>query len=404
MASLPLLITCGTQVSGPDDTVAPPEITPPERKLLESGESFSFQLFRNTVSEDDVENIFISPLSVSIALGMTMNGAKGETFNQMKETLAFNNLTMREINEGYDLLIERLESADPEVDMNIANSIWGDKGFSVRPDFRQNVENFFDARVQSLDFDDPESVETINDWVNENTNGLIEEIIQDIPPSTVMYLINAIYFNADWTHPFDPENTRERAFTLKNGETIMTDMMAQERRFNTYFSDEVRMIDVPYSDSLYSMTIMMPGNENTSLNEFIANSLTNDNFNAWLNNLSYQNVQFVLPKLELEYEITMNDVLKNMGMEDAFNVNDDDLSGIVDGGTDLFISEVKHKAFVTVDEEGTEAAAVTSVGVGVTSAPPAFIANRPYLFFIREQQTGAVVFMGKVGNPAISSN
>ena len=400
LSFLTLIAACSNKISGPDDsTEVPDDVTAVEKKLIKNGQSFSFNLFRNTVAEDDSPNIFISPLSVSTALGMTMNGAKGETYNQMRETLGFNGLELEEINEGYNILAERLKTADPKVKMQIANSVWSKQGFAVEDEFKDKLEKYFAAKATELDFADPKSVETINKWVDNNTNGLIDEIIKNIPPEMVMYLINAIYFKGDWTHQFDEKRTKEGTFHLESGEEVMANMMSQERPFNTYFSDDVSMIDVPYGDSLYSMSLMMPADRNTSLNEFIAGQFTQENFDSWTSNLSYGRAQFTLPKFELEYEIKMNDILINMGMEDAFSGTKADLSGI-NGGGGLFISEVKHKTFVTVDEKKTEAAAVTSVGIGITSMPPSFIADRPFLFLIREHQTGAIVFMGKVQNPS----
>lgn len=393
-----LLWSCTDNISGPDDKInVPKELTTAEKKLVETGHSFSFDIFKHTVAYDGEKNIFISPLSISIALGMTMNGARGETFDQMRETLAFQEIEMEEINEGYQLLIERLKEADSKVDMEIANSVWSREGFQVEEEFINDLETYFNAVADELDFNDPKSAEIINQWVEDNTNGLIEKIISgNIPPNVLMYLINAIYFKGDWTHPFEEEKTREASFFLENGGEVTVDMMNQDKKFNAYFSDEVHMLDLPYGDSLYSMTLVMPADENISVNEFIENDLTYDNFNSWIDQLSYSRTIVNLPKFEMEYEITLNDVLKSMGMEEPFNTSADFTGIHAKGG--LWIGEVKHKTFVTVDEKGTEAAAVTSVSM-VDSAPPSFYANRPFVFVIREQSTGAIIFMGKMINP-----
>lgn len=399
-----VLMSCSNQITDLADKIEVPEkVTVAEKKLSKSSQSFSFNLFQRVVAEEDEkENVFISPLSVSMALGMTINGAKEETYRQMRETLVLQGLEMKEINEGYKLLAERLKTADKKVKLQIANSVWSKQGFAVEDDFSQRLEKYFDAEVTELDFTDPESVNTINKWVAENTNGLIDEIIDGIPNGMVMYLINAVYFKGDWTHPFDEKQTHERSFFLENNEKVLVDFMSQERAYNTYFSEEVNMIDATYGDSLYSMTLMMPTDTKTSLDDFITNSLTKENLDNWKSKLTYGTVQFSLPKFEIEYDVTMNDILINMGMKDAFSENEADFTGINKGGK-LSISEVKHKAFISVDEKGTEAGAATSVGVGITSMPPSFIANRPFVFLIREQKTDAVIFMGKVGNPALSN-
>jgi serpin B len=395
-------LSCTTNVTGPNTNgELPRELSAAEKKLVEDGQSFGFNVFKSTVASDSSENIFISPLSISIALGMTMNGAEGETFEQMRETLAFQGLTQEEINQGYQSLIKLLTEADPKVKMQIANSVWSRDGFPVEESFTNTLEEYFDATTRELDFENPKSTDIINEWVASSTNGLIEKIIEGrIPPGMVMYLINAIYFKGDWTYQFDEEKTRERTFFLENGEQETVDMMTQERTFNIYMNEEVHMIDLPYGDSLFSMTVMMPADREKFIDEFIAQDLTRENFNSWLTNVSGQDMPLNLPKFGLEYEIKMNDILKSMGMEVPFIGGQADFSGINPDAA-LFISEVKHKTYVKVDEKGTEAAAVTSVGIGITSVPQAFSVNRPFVFMIREQNSGAILFMGKVKNPTL---
>jgi len=395
---------CTSDINGPETTTGelPRELTAMEKKVISDGQSFNFEIFKNTVAADSVDNTFISPLSISIALGMTLNGADSVTFEQMRNTLALQGISLGEINEAYEALAELLVNADPKVQMQIANSIWHEEKFQVDDEFVQRLQSYFDARVEGLDFDDPASVDIINNWVSENTNGLIDAIIQSIPPKMVMYLINAIYFKGDWMHQFDKEETRKAPFNLENGDQVMVDMMRQERAFAHYFSDEVKMIDLSYGDSLFSMTLMMPADPQEPLDQFIAEKFSVENVSGWVSNLSSGGgIVVQMPKFELEYEKKLNDILKDMGMADAFESGKADFSGI-NPAADLYISEVKHKTFIKVDEEGTEAAAVTSVGVEVISLPPSFIADRPFVFMIREHNSGAILFMGKVGNPAVS--
>lgn len=397
-----IILGCTTNVTGPDlKGELPRNLSSAEKKLVENGQSFSFNVFKSTVEDDNSDNIFISPLSISVALGMTLNGAEGETYEQMKQTLAFNGLNLDEINSGYQSLIELLTTVDPKVRMKIANSVWSREGFAVEEEFTNKLDEYFDARAAELDFSDPKSAEVINDWVSDNTNGLIEKIIEgQIPPEMVMYLINAIYFKGDWMYEFDEEDTQESPFHLENGEQIMVEMMNQERDFNVYSNEKVQMVDLPYGDSLFSMTVMMPTDENRPLNEFIDQDLTKSNFDSWISGLSGKNMPLYFPKFELDYKIEMNDILISMGMEDAFDPRKANFEGINSNGQ-LFISEVKHKTYVKVDEKGTEAAAVTSVGMGITSMPQSFNVNRPFVFVIREQNSGAILFMGKIQNPGL---
>jgi serpin B len=199
-------------------------------------------------------------------------------------------------------------------------------------------------------------------------------------------------------YQFDEEDTQEGPFHLENGEQVMVDMMSQKKDFSMHFSDKVNMIDLPYGDSLFSMTVMMPADEGTTLDEFIAQDLSRENFDSWTASLSEREMPLKFPKFELSYEIRLNDILISMGMEDAFDGSKADLTGINSNGG-LFITEVKHKTFITVDEVGTEAAAVTSVGIGITSTPQTFSVNRPFVFVIREQNSGTILFMGKINNP-----
>lgn len=402
-AAILLFQSCGDQIVGVDDPKGelPRDLTVTEKKVIEADQSFSYELFRNTVDFDDEENIMISPLSVSMALSMTLNGAEGETFDAMRETLKMSGMNLDEVNDGYRSLIKLLIDLDPEVQLKVVNSIWHDDGLPVKQDFLDRVSDAFGASVEDIDFQDSSSVDRINNWVNTNTEGLIDKIIDEIPDDMVMYLINAIYFKGNWLNQFDEEDTRMDDFYLENGSTIQVDMMTQNDRFATYFSEQVNMIELPYGDSLFSMTVMMPADESQPLDQFIAESMTSENLDRWRSNLRtpFQEIPVHLPKFEMEYEIEYNDILKAMGMEIAFSEWSADFSGIADISQRLFISEVKHKTFIRVDEKGTEAAAVTSVGIMPASMPQPMIVNRPFVFIIHERESGTNLFMGKVENP-----
>lgn len=396
--------SCGDMIVGVEGPKGelPRDLTVTEMQIIEADQSFSYELFRNTVDFDDEENIMISPLSVSMALSMTLNGAKGETFDAMRKTLKMSGLDLDEINDGYKSLIKLLVELDPEVTLKVANSIWHDDEFLVKQEFLDRLIEVFGASIEDMDFKDPASVNRINDWVNTNTEGLIEKIIDEIPDDMVMYLINAIYFKGNWLYKFDEKDTRIDDFYLENGEKKEVDMMIQSDRFATYFSEQVHMIELPYGDSLFSMTVLMPADERQPLDQFISESVTSENLNRWRSDLRtpLQKIPVQLPKFEMKYEIKYNDILKAMGMEIAFDAYSADFSGIADmSPQNLFISEVKHKTFIRVDEKGTEAAAVTSVGMMPTSMPQPMIVNRPFVFIIHERESGTNLFMGKVMNP-----
>lgn len=405
LAVLLLFASCESNPTSPENPKGelPRELTVSEQMLIEADRSFSYDIFRRTVAFDsDEENIFVSPLSISMALVMTLNGAEGETYDNMREALYLSGMETDEINEAFKSLAELLITVDPGVTIKIANSIWYRDGLPVQSDFLERVQKHYAAEIAGLDFKDPASVDIINNWVQNNTEGLIGKIVDEIPDEMVMYLINALYFKGEWLRQFKTDETRKADFHLETGETVQTDMMHQQGLFATYQSSEVQMIELPYGDSLFTMTVLMPADPNTPIDQFVDESITSENLVTWRENLSAGSGETVIemPKFELEYEIQYNDILKAMGMEIAFDEWQADFDGIAAlSSQNLYIDEVKHKTFIRVDEEGTEAAAVTSVGMGVVSMPPSIMVNRPFVFIIHERESGANLFMGKVKNP-----
>jgi len=319
----------------------------------------------------------------------------------MEETLYLSGLSSQEINKSYQTLMEALLTVDPKVTMEIANSIWYRQGFSVEQDFIDVNREYYNAGVEALDFDSPDAVQTINNWVDDNTNGKIPEIIESIDPLTMMYLINAIYFNGKWTYQFDKDNTSEQPFYLADGSQIQVDMMQNEATLNYTSNDLFKAVEMPYGRGNYSMVCMLPG-EDLKVGD-VVQQMDADNWNQWMQTMDSANVQVHLPRFSFEYKKTLKELLKSMGMEEAFNANQSDFSGINPDRPDLHISEVKHKTFVEVDEKGTEAAAVTSVEMGFTSVDPnqpvIVKFDRPFVFAIREVTTGTIVFLGKMMEP-----
>ncbi len=373
------------------------ELTVAETKLVQANSKFWLKLFKEIDKDEKNKNVFISPLSVSMALGMTLNGANGATYDSMRATLDFSNLSRDEINSAYRSLIDLLVSIDPKVQMKIANSIWHRNDFTVEPDFINVNKNYFDASVSGLDFRSPTAVETINKWVNDKTQGLISKIIERIPNLTVMYLINAIYFKGNWTYQFDARNTRDELFTLPNQSRVSTKMMMMQEREHSYFANErLQAIDLPYGGGVYSMTIILP-RAGTDLSMFLASFSTTE-WESLVNSFSQTKAMLLLPKFKLEYSTGLKNALERMGMRIAFIPDVADFTRINKNGG-LFISEAKHKTFVEVDEEGTRAAAVTSIGIGIVSAPPEMRVDRPFIFVIREKKSGAILFAGKIVDP-----
>ncbi len=390
-----LSFKCYNLITTPGDNQVRP-LTTSEQKLVSSSEIFGLNLFNSVNNYEGDKNIFISPLSVSMALGMTLNGANGSTYDSMKSVLELNGLTQQEINESYKSLISLLTSIDPKVIFTIANSIWYKNTYSFEQEFLNQNKDYFNAEVSPLDFSDPNSVNTINNWVDQNTNGKITEIIEEIPLDMVMYLINAIYFKGDWKYQFDKNNTHDDFFNTSSGSQVNCKMMQQQKGLSYYSNNLFQAVDLPYGDSTFFMTIFLP-KEGVELNSLI-NNLSSANWQSWLNNFHSTEGTILMPKFELEYKIKMNDVLTSLGMGIAFSGKADFTNMFKPGN--LFISEVMHKTYIKIDEEGTEAAAVTSVGVWVNSVSPGFFmkVDRPFFFVIRERNSNSILFMGKVVN------
>ena len=400
VALLLILVACEDPV-GIEDREPPRELSPQEVAVVEADRTFGLSLYSALRDAAPDENLFISPLSVSMALGMTLNGAEGETFDDMAATLHVDGLSRAEINAGYRDLIDLLVDLDPRVTFNIANAIWHRDTFDVEADFLETNRDYFDATVEGLDFDSEAAVDRMNRWADEQTNGRISEIVKaPINPDMMMYLMNALYFQGDWRHPFDAEQTEPADFTRADGSTVQVDMMrqAEARRFAIYENEQLQMIDLPYGDSLFSMTIVLP-REEESLASVMA-GLDAATWHTWTDGLTPQRLFVEMPRFELAYERSLVDVLDELGLDSALDPDRADLSGINPEASDLHISEVDHKTFLRVDEEGTEAAAVTSVGVGVTSAPSVFRVDRPFFLTIRERHSGTILFIGHVTDPS----
>ncbi len=392
-----LIIGCSSRTTEPQPV--PIQLSAAEKAMVSSSNSFAFDIFSEVITREEPDsNVFISPLSISYALGMTYNGARTTTEEAMRNVLGYGDLTNQEINESYLNLTNALIKADPKVTMEIANSIWYREGFQVEQDFMGINSQYFDAEVKGLNFDDAGAVNTINDWVSRKTHEKIREIIDPpIPSEMIMYLVNAIYFKADWHFQFDKKYTAEKPFYTPWG-TESAELMAQKARYNYYAEDDFQAVELPYGDAEFAMTVFLPS-ANSSVNEFIQD-FDQAKWEDYRNGISEDSVELWLPKIKLEYKNNLSPELKQLGMEIAFDPYDADFRGINPQGG-IFISEVIHKTFVQVDEKGTEAAAVTSVGMGTVSMPKYYVfrADHPFVFVIHEKQSDAILFMGKITNP-----
>jgi serine protease inhibitor len=377
-------------------TELPRSLTGAEQRVLGAANDFTFALFHQLTDAQRGKNVFVSPLSVSMALGMTMNGAAGTTFDQMRAALAFGTASPQEINAGYEGLIGLLRGLDRAVDFKIANSIWHEQTFPFHQSFFDAVRGPFGAEVRGLDFTSPSAVSTINSWVNAQTNGKIPTILDEIPEDARMYLINAIYFKGSWRQRFDPAKTQTAEFTTAAGAKQPVSLMHSQHSMRYLETPELQAVDLAYGSDAFAMTIILPKPGKDV--EALAASLGREQWDGWIAQFHQAEVDLYLPKLKLAYERALNDDLQALGMRQAFVPGSADFTRMSPRGADLFISLVKHKAYVDVHEEGTEAAAVTSVEIRVVSAPvvPTMRVDRPYLFAIRERLSGTILFIGKI--------
>jgi serpin B len=395
--SLIILSACKNSIVAPDKG-KDLNLTPTEQQKVTADNAFTLKLFKATLTGNpDDQNLFLSPLSVSMAFGMTSNGAAGQTLHDIRNSMNFNNFTEDQVNSYYHKMITELPQLDPNTSLKIANSIWYTNSFTPLPAFLQVNTTSYNARVQSADFNSPATKDAINGWVNTATNGKIPTIIDNIPINMVMYLINAIYFKSSWASKFDASKTQRANFYLKSGGTVQADMMNNsEASFNTVAADDARVIELPYSNNKFSMVLLMPIGKPV---KDYAVTLDSAKWQTLMAGLTHTKGIVALPKFKFSYDILMNDVLKSLGMAVAFSPDNADFTRINAAGH-LAITEVKHKAYVEVNEVGSEAAAVTSIGITVTSINPNYYKfDHPFIFAIREMKTGLVLFTGVVNDP-----
>jgi serine protease inhibitor len=372
--------------------------------LVSANTKFALDLFRELVAEDVNMDIFISPLSISTALTMTYNGAESTTKDAMAKTLNLENMTLEEINQEYSCLIGSLENVDQAVKLLIGNSVWMEKGFEpiVKSSFLERVGTSYDGEVFTRDFGNPQTVSEINGWIDERTEGKIKEMVQQLSPELVMLLINAIYFKGEWKIRFDEAKTQKQDFYLPNGNSVKVDMMSTVGNFSYYYysGEKCQVARLPYGRDKVAMYVFLP-DEGVSLDSFIAslNQTAQDEYVSKLQPVGDLVVK--LPKFGVQYGVRrLNDVLKKLGMGIAFEPCEANFSDIASTAPqNLYISYVDHKAVVEVNEKGTEAAAATVIGIGVTSVgifSPSFVVDRPFFFEIRDDRSGSILFMGKI--------
>lgn len=400
-----LLVACGTadDDSGDSNTENDANFSKNDyQKIISANNGLGFDLLK-VIDPDESGNILISPTSLSMALSMVYNGADGETKTEIADTLQLEAIAVDELNKANASLMSIINDDSEQVQLDIGNSIWLNNEFHFQDDFSDNNKNYFNAEIQEIDVTDDNSVDQINNWVREATNDKIDEIA-DAPlnANMVAMLINVIYFQGAWTHAFDENETTEQAFHLDDSSTKDVPLMKLSENLMYMENDDFQAVSLPYGDDEeMSMDVFLP-RENSTLKDF-QEKLTNEEWEEWKSEFQQQEGTIMLPKFQLEYEATLNESLEALGMITAFDEDQANFEKMIEEDDPLWISEVKQKTFIDVNEEGTEAAGATSIEMETTSAPIdepfEMVVDRPFFIAITDNETETILFMGSIFNP-----
>lgn len=378
-----------------------------QKEVIDSTNKFAFDLFAPILDDGKgMDNIMISPFSISSALSMTLNGASGETFEAMKKALRLEGKTLEQINDTYLKLMTEMVPVDERVVVEIANSVWVEKRLNVKQKFITDVQNWYKAEARGIDITNPDAVKIVNDWIAEKTHDKITDMLDYLDPDLAMLLINAVYFNGKWRNQFDKADTKEEPFYVTPSTPKTVPMMHQEENLKAAKYNNLTIVDIPYGQGNYSMLVVLPDADITTSD--VAKTLSPSQWNEWMELLANNNthkVELSMPKFKYKYKRLLNNDLIDLGMGVAFS-DWADFNNISD--QELQISRVIHQSFIETNEEGTEAAAATIVEIRFTSAGPGIEPSvwkvdidRPFLYFIHETSTRTILFMGRVNDPTI---
>jgi serpin B len=390
------------QVLQPSCTSAPAATMGSAATLAGANNDFGFRLFARLFASDARNNVLISPASAALALDMTYDGARGSTQKAMAAALGLTGLQPKSVLTSSAALLTALRSSDPHVQLTVANALWARQGVPFRQAFLRDARTYYGARVSALDFSAPSALPTINGWVKCATHGKITSIVDRIPPATVMYLMNAVYFHATWSSPFNPGQTHPDTFTTSVAQQVSVPFMVQSASFPYYASSDFQAVGLPYGSGRFEMVVILP-RQGFSL-ETLARQLGNRTWGAWTSHLQPAQVDLSLPRFSLTESYALNQALKKLGMGIAFAPSTANLSGLCPETAELrcSLSDVRQKTYLQVEEKGTTAAAATSVGVIATAARRSIpmTVNRPFFLAIQDRTTGAILFFGAVRKPS----
>jgi Serine protease inhibitor len=378
----------------------PVMLTQIQREKADADNSFAFKMF-NEVSKLEGSNTFFSPFSLNMAMGMIYNGSSGNTRDELVKSLGIENFSESDINKYYKKISQSLMEIDPVTDLVVANSIWYRNSFTVKAPFIEISKKYFDADVLALDFNNSNAAGMINKWCSDKTRNKFGQIVSNpLPNGLMMYLINALYFKSKWEKgkEFEKSKTKSDYFTKSNSEKIKVNMMEQTTSLSYYADEHLQCVELPYGNNAFSMIAILPS-ENKDLNKLIE-YLCNDKWGNIVNSMQQERVWLKLPRFRIECNFRLIQPLMNLGIEQIFKGGFENISD-----TPFWVSEIRQKTFVEVNEEGTEASALTTVfmigyaGLSKPKEPIHFFADRPFLFLIREKSTGVILFVGRVDEP-----
>ena len=388
--------------------VKPVRLTAEQTVFANDNNGFTLNFFQSLNGKMKNRSIVCSPLSITYVLSMVNDGATGTTEQELEQTLGFHKGGIQAVNDYCKNLIDNLPHVDEKVQLNIANAIFVNDKYQLKKQFQQDMANYYDAKAEALDFSSPSTLDRINGWCDEKTRGMIPTILERVDPRTVSYLLNAIYFKAEWASMFEKNETREEVFTTPDGETRVP-LMHQNVYMNYLRNDQYAAVSIPYGNGQWMMTVMLPEDGKTTddvISSLAASGWSTDFLKNPLREARRYAVDLKLPRFETAFDTDdaggLIELLKGMGIRRAFDGNSAEIPNMCENG-DLYISMMKQKAKIKVNEEGSEAAAVTIAGLNFLSAvadtqePPkaTFHANRPFVYLIHEQSSGVILFVGK---------
>lgn len=396
MLAAAMLFGCTNDNVAPGNDVNPVEIP---ASVSNGTTSFAFDFIHALQkSQGAEENFFVSPLSLHMALGMLLNGAEKETADEIQKALKMDAVALADLNAAYKTLINDLPVADSKVSLGLANSVWYRNDFSVENDFQSVLKNAFESEVTGLPFNDA-AKDRINKWASDKTNGKIPRVLDKIQPQHVMFLLNALYFKGDWRTKFDAARTQDTPFTLENGQSKNVKMMFAESDFEVGSGSNYDAVRLPYANGQFNMTLLIPKGQNTV--DAVLNDITGEGWAKLNSGMTQVGITVGLPRFTFKYSAQLKGTLQGMGIKRAF-VEGNAQFGKINKLANLYVDFIKQDAYLGIDEKGTEAAAVTTIGVGTTSAGPVkprFICDRPFGLIISENTSNTILFMGRIKNP-----